>query len=101
MVTTSRSSDQQKRLTRLENKMTGVYPMKAKLISYGSSESIKPLNRRLHWTMRGIVYQHHPRHVDVLVKDFGLGHGNSVQTPATHDPTEKEEARAVESSSAQ
>ena len=26
----------------------------------------------------------------MLVKDFGLEHGNSVQTPATHDPTEEE-----------
>ena len=38
-----------------------------------------------------MVYQHDPRHVDVLVKDLGLEHGNSVQTPATHDATEEEE----------
>ena len=36
------------------------------------------------------VYQRDPRHVDVLVKDLGLEHGNSVQTPATHDVTEEE-----------
>ena len=54
--------------------MTGVFPIKAKNISYGSSESIKTLNRRLHWGRRGIVHQHDPRHVDVLV----LEHGNSV-----------------------
>ena len=71
--------------------MTGVYPIKAKNISYGSSESIKALNRRLHWRKRGIVYQHDPRHADVLVKDLGLEHGNSVQTPATPDATEEEE----------
>ena len=79
------------RLTELENKMMCVYPIKAQIISYGSSESIKTLNRRLHWGRRGIVYQHDPRHVDVLVKDLGLEHGNSVQTPATHDATEEEE----------
>ena len=39
---------------------------------------------------RGIVYQHDPRHVDVLVKDLGLEQGNSVQTTATHDATEEE-----------
>ena len=89
------------RLTELENKMMCVYPIKAQIISYGSSESIKTLNRRLHWGRRGIVYQHDPRHVDVLVKDLGLEHGNSVQTPATHDATEEEGARAVESRSAQ
>ena len=33
------------------------------------------------------MYQHDPRHVDVLVKDLGLEHGNSVQKPATHDVT--------------
>ena len=36
------------RLTEFENKMTGVYPIKAILISYGSSESTQALNRRLH-----------------------------------------------------
>ena len=59
-------------------------------MSYGSSESVKAWNRRLPWGGRGIVHQHDPRHVDVLVKDLGLEHGNSVQTPATHDATEEE-----------
>ena len=40
--------------------------------------------------MRGIVYQHDPRHVDVLVKELVLERGNSVQTPASHDVTECE-----------
>ena len=34
------------RLTELENKMTVVCLIKAKLISYGSTESIKALNRK-------------------------------------------------------
>ena len=36
------------------------------------------------------MFQHDPIHVDVLVKDLGLEHSNSVQTPATHDATEEE-----------
>ena len=36
------------------------------------------------------MYQHDPRHVDVLVKDLGLEQGNYVQTPATHDVIEEE-----------
>ena len=32
-----------------------------------------------------MAYLHDLRHVDVLVKDLGLEHGNSVQTPAVHD----------------
>ena len=36
------------------------------------------------------MYLHDPRHIDVLVKDLGLGQGNSVQTPATHVVTEEE-----------
>ena len=79
-----------KKLMEFERKMTSVYPIKAKVISYGSSKSINTLNRRLHWWKRGIVYQHDPRHVDVLVKDFGLEHGNSVQTPASPTVTEEE-----------
>ena len=74
-----------------ENKMTSVYTIKAKIIGHGSSKSIKTLNRRLHWGQEGIAYQHDPRHVDVLVKDLGLEHGNSVQTPAAPDAAEEEE----------
>ena len=80
------------KLMEVERKMTSVYPIKAKVISYGSSKSIKTLNRRLHWGEKGIVYQHDPRHVDVLVKDLGLEHGNSVQTPAAPDAMEEEES---------
>ena len=62
----------------------GVYPIKTKFISYGKTESIKAFNRSVRWRNRGIVYQHDPRHVDVLVKDLGHEQGNAVQTPATH-----------------
>ena len=41
------------------------------------------------------MYQHDPRHVDVLVKDLGLEHGNSVQTPAAPDVTEEEESEPL------
>ena len=84
-----------KRLMEFERKMTSVYPTKAKITSYGSPKSIKTLNWRLHWGKRGIVYQHDPRHVDVLVKDPGLEHGNSVQTPATPDVMEEEESEPL------
>ena len=70
-----------KRLTEFENEMKSVYPIKAKIISLGSPKSIKTLNRKLHWGKEGIVYQHDPRHIDVLEKDLGLENGNSVQTP--------------------
>ena len=84
------------KLREVKRKMKEAYPIKAKTISYGSSESIKTLNRRLHWGERGIMYQHDPRHVDVLVKDLGLEHGNSVQTPAAPNVTEEEEPEPLE-----
>ena len=74
--------------------MTSVYPIKAN-IGYGSPKNIKTLIRRLHWRKRGIVYQHYPRHVDELVKDLGIEHGNSVQTQATPDVTEEEESEPL------
>ena len=67
------------RLMEFKNEMMKVYPTKAKIINFGSTESIKTLNRRLHWGKEGIVYQHDPRHVDVLVKELGLDNGNTVQ----------------------
>ena len=75
--------------------MTSVDPTKAKIISYGSPKNIKTLNRRLHSGKRGIVCQHDPRHVDVLVKDLGLENGNSVQTPAAPDVMEEEESQPL------
>ena len=41
------------------------------------------------------MYQHDPRHVDVLVKDLGLEHGNSVQTPAAPGALEEEESEPL------
>ena len=37
-----------------------------------------------------MVYQHDPRHVDVLVQDLRVEHGNSAQTRAVHDVTDEE-----------
>ena len=72
-----------------------VYPTKAKIIRFGSSESIKTLNKRLHWGKEGIVYQHDPRHIDVLVKELGLENGNTVQTPAAPNTAEEEESELL------
>ena len=73
------------RLTRFGTEMAGVHPSKTKIISNGSSESIIALNRMLR-----LASQHDPRHVDVPVKDLGIEHCDSVQTPATYDATEEE-----------
>ena len=89
-----------KRLAEFKSKMEGVYPIKAKIISHGSPGSIKAPNRRLHCGKRGIVYQHGPRHVDVLVKELGLERGNTVQTAATHDVTEVRQNRWTKRSTA-
>ena len=89
-----------KRLTEFENEMKSVYPIKAEIISFGSSKSIKTLNRRLHWGEEGIVYQHDPRHIDVLVKELGLENGNTVQTPSSTKRNRRGKIRAAESDSA-
>ena len=41
------------------------------------------------------MHRHDPRHVDVLVKDLGLEHVCSVQTPATPDVMEEEESEPL------
>ena len=77
------------RLADLKNTIAGLYPNKTTVISYGSTDRIKELNRRFQWEQRGVVDQHDTRHVDVLVKHLGLERGNSVQNPAVHDLTEE------------
>ena len=77
----------------VERKMTSVYPIKAKVISYGSSKSIKTLNRRLHWGERGIVSAHYGWDRDMRLRSQepeevircsmclrGGNHGSSVLT---------------------
>ena len=58
--------------------------------------SIKALNRRLHCGKRGVVCQHDPRHVDVVVNDLGHQHGNSLQTPTVHDMTDEEPDQRIQ-----
>ena len=48
--------------------------IKKKIIGHETPKSIKKLHRRLHWGK-----QHDRKNVNVLVKDLGLEHGNSVQ----------------------
>ena len=84
-----------KRLKEFEKEMKSVYPFKAKIIGFGSLESIKTLSRRLHWGEEGIVYQHDPRHVDVLVRELGLENGNTVQTPAAPNAAEEEKSEPL------
>ena len=85
-----------KRLMEFNKEMKKMYPTKEKIISFGSQESIKTLNMRLHWGNEGIVYQHDPRHVDVLVRELGLENGNTVQTPAAPSAAEEEESEALD-----
>ena len=76
----------------LEHKkqLDSVYPIKAGIIGAGSTRSIKAPNRRICWGETGIVYQHAPRHVDVLAESLGRESGNTVQTPIVDDGRERE-----------
>ena len=68
-------------LLELKNQLESVYPINASIIGAGSAKSIKVLNRRIRWGKTGILYQHDPRHVDVLIKSLGFENGNTVQSP--------------------
>ena len=46
--------------------------LSSKNLFHHKENRVSGLNRRLHWGKEGIVYQHDPRHIDVLVKDLGL-----------------------------
>ena len=72
-------------LLELKKQQESVYPIKASIIGAGSTKSIKALNRRIFRRETGILFQHDPRHVDVLVESLGLENGNTVQTPNVDD----------------
>ena len=69
----------------LKKQLESVYPIKASIIGAGSTKGIKALSRRICWGETGTLYQHDPRHVDVLVESLGLENGNTVQTPTIDD----------------
>ena len=79
-----------------EVKMASVYPIKAKIIGYGSPKSIKTLNRRLHWGKREIVHQHDPRHVDMLVKDSKVVERRRDDAGSTHPESRRSLQRAAQ-----
>ena len=61
----------------LKKQLESVYPIKATVIGAGSAKRIKALNRRTRWGETGILYQHDPRHVDILIESLGLENGNA------------------------
>ena len=69
----------------LKKQLESVYPINASIIGASSAKSIKALNRRIRWGEIGILYQHDPRHVDVLVESLALENGDAVQTPMVDD----------------
>ena len=64
-------------LLEIKKQLKNIYPIKVSIIGAGSEKSIKALNRRICWgeRERGMLYQHDPRRVDVLVADLGLVKG--------------------------
>ena len=68
-------------LLEVKKQLESVYPIKASMVGASSTKSIKALNRRICWGETGILYQHDPRHVDVLVESLGLESGHTVQIP--------------------
>ena len=78
-----------KKLMEFERKMTSVYPTKAKIMSYETPKSIKT------GESEELFISMIPDTLTLLVKDLGLEHGNSVQTPATPDVMEEEESEPL------
>ena len=70
----------------LKNKLAGVCPINAKVISHESTDRKNESREQKSSLGKGVVlYTHDPRHVDVLVKAVGLGNANTVQTLAADD----------------
>ena len=65
--------------------LESVYPIKASIIGSGSAKSIKALSRRTCWGETALLYQHDPRHVDVLVESLERENGNTMQTLTVDD----------------
>ena len=54
------------KLKEVERKMTRVYPITAKVISYGVVKEHQHIEQEVAWREREIVYQHYPRHVGCI-----------------------------------
>ena len=75
----------QESLLEPKKQLESACPITASISGAASATCIKALNRRVCWGETGILYQHDPRHVDVLVESLGLENENIVQTPMIDD----------------
>ena len=88
-----------KTLIEFERKMTKVQSIEARVIGHGSFEEHKKLNRRLREREQGVVCQHNPRRIDMIVKDFRLELGNYAQTSSEFDVNRRGRVRNIGSKS--
>ena len=69
----------------LEARLKDKYEMKTKMLGpdEAHSQEVRVLNRVMAWGQAGIGYEADPRHVEIIIKDFGLEGCNPVSTPGT------------------
>ena len=78
------------RLADLKNQISGCTQAKQKSSATDQRKASRHGTGYCTRVQRGVADQHDPTDVDALVKDLGLEHGKSVQTPAVHDVTDDE-----------
>ena len=77
------SSASTKNLEWLKKKFEAKFEVTAKLLGpeVGQEREIRVLNRVIRWEAEGLVYEPDQRHVEMIVRGFGVEGAGSVLTP--------------------
>ena len=78
-------SGQRDDLLWMHDELSKKYEMKKTLISQTDDHETTYLNRRLKLTRNGVRPEGDPKHVDILVKEWGLDFAKGVDTPMTKE----------------
>ena len=79
-------------LEKLKDVLAGKYKVKTEVLGGGRADKleVRILNRVVQWRSEGIMLEADPRHIEVIVKDFGLERGNDAATPGDRELFKKE-----------
>ena len=65
------------------------YDLKKKILQPDSDMEVKYLNRTIRWTSQGLELEGDQKHIDILVKEWGMQRRNVVDTPISKNYQDK------------
>lgn len=84
----------------LREELGRTYPLKGKMLGPGSDESseVEFLGRRIAWESEGLKYYSDPKHIDVMLSEWGMSECRTVVSPGVKSEKSESEERELSGS---